>query len=74
LYGVAPTQPVLEHKHDGADDPPIVYPRNPMRERKNPFNPTHLDRRQQKQITHSEASRLAYESANPPLRKNFNGS
>src|ERR1700684_2272364 len=30
---VAPTQPVLDHKDDGADDPPIVDPRDPMRER-----------------------------------------
>src|ERR1700677_1181559 len=46
---VAPAQPVLDHEHDGADDPPIVYPRDPMREREIPLNPTHLNPRQQKQ-------------------------
>jgi hypothetical protein len=45
-----------------------------MRERKIPLNPTHLSLRQQKQISHGEACSLAYESVNPPLRKNFNGS
>src|SRR5271155_2280603 len=72
---VAPTQPVLDHKDDRADDPPIVHPRNPMREWKIPFNPTHLNPRQQKQISHGEASPTsAYESGNPPLSKNFNRS
>src|SRR6195256_3109752 len=53
---VAPTQPVLDHKDDRADDPPIVHPRNPRREWKIPFNPTHRNPRQQKQISHGEAS------------------
>jgi hypothetical protein len=47
---------VLDHKDDRADDPPIVHPRNPLREWKIPFNPTHLNPRQQKQINHGEAS------------------
>jgi hypothetical protein len=37
------TQPVLDHKDDGADDPTMVDPRDPMREREIPFNPTHLN-------------------------------
>src|SRR3984885_13541790 len=49
---VAPTQPVLDHKDDGADDPPIVDPRDPMREREIPLNSTHLSLRQQEQISH----------------------
>src|ERR1700704_5088850 len=62
---VAPTQPVLDHKDDRADDPPIVHPRNPMREWKIPFNPTHLNPRQQKQISHGEASQP------PPMNQPF---
>src|ERR1700722_9228212 len=54
--GVAPTKPILDHKHNRADDPPIVYPRDPMRQRKIPLNPTHLRLRKQEQISHSEAS------------------
>src|SRR5580692_681024 len=63
---VAPTQPVLDHKDDRADDPPIVHPRNPMREWKIPFNPTHLNPRQQKQISHGEASQPP--PINQPIR------
>src|SRR5580704_7170508 len=64
---VAPTQPVLDHKDDRADDPPIVHPRNPMRKWKIPFNPTHLNPRQQKQITHAEASQPP--PMNQPIRR-----
>src|SRR6202042_2391813 len=63
---VAPTQPVLDHKDDRADDPPIVHPRNPMRKWKIPFNPTHLNPRQQKQISHGEASQPP--PMNQPIR------
>src|SRR3984885_14755862 len=63
---VAPTQPVLDHEHDRADDPPIVHPRDPMRERKIPLNPTHLNPRQQKQISHGEASQPP--PMNQPIR------
>src|SRR6478752_3332306 len=51
---VAPTQPVLDHKHDRADDPPIVHPRDPMRERKIPFK--------------SDASELVTAKTNQPWR------
>src|ERR1700733_8588077 len=63
---VAPTQPVLDHEHDRADDPPIVHPRDPMRERKIPLNPTHLNPRQQKQISHGQASQPP--PMNQPIR------
>src|ERR1700722_13270024 len=63
---VAPTQPVLDHKDDRADDPPIVHPRNPMRKWKIPFNPTHLNPRQQKQISQGEASQPP--PMNQPIR------
>jgi hypothetical protein len=53
---IALSQPVLDHEDDGVDDPPIVNPRDPMRERKIPFYPAHLSLSQQKQISHGEAS------------------
>jgi hypothetical protein len=53
---VAPAKPVLDHEDDGADDAPVVHPRDPVRQRKIPLNPTHLSQRQQKQISHGEAS------------------
>src|ERR1700735_740554 len=39
---VAPTQSVPDHKDDRAHNPTIVNPRDPMRKREIPFNPTHL--------------------------------
>src|ERR1700722_7456777 len=54
--GVTPAKPIPDHEHDGAHNPPIVYPRDPMRQRKIPLNPTHLRLRKQEQISHSEAS------------------
>src|ERR1700733_9187206 len=71
---IAPTQPILDHKHNRADDPPVVDPSDPVRPRKIALDPTHLSLRQQKQISHGEASLLAYESANPTLSNNFNRS
>jgi hypothetical protein len=70
---VAPAKSVLDHKDDGADDPPVVHPGDPMRERKIPFNPTHLNPRQQKKSGMAKPPRLAYESANPPPRKTLMG-
>src|ERR1700730_13127965 len=63
---VAPTQPFLDHEPDRSDDPPFVHPRDPMRERKIPLNPTHLNPRQQKQISHGEASQPP--PMNQPIR------
>jgi transposase-like protein len=40
-YGAAPAP--TDDTDDRADNPPIVHPRDPMRERKIPFNPTHLN-------------------------------
>src|SRR3984957_3533619 len=54
--GVAPTKPILDHKHNRADDPPIVYPRDPMPQRKIPPNPPPRRLRKQEQISHPEAS------------------
>src|SRR5580658_7739568 len=53
---VAPAQAVLDYEDDAAHDPPVVHPRNPVRERKVPLDPTHLRLREQKQIRHGEAS------------------
>src|SRR5579872_6680140 len=38
---VAPAQAVLDHKDDAAHDPTIVHARDPVRERKILFDPTH---------------------------------
>ena len=45
--GVAPTKPILDHKHNRAHDPTVVHSRDAMRQRKIPPNPTHLSPRQQ---------------------------
>src|SRR5947209_6395963 len=34
LRRVAPAHSVLDYKHDGADDAPVIHPSDPMRERK----------------------------------------
>src|SRR6202041_601581 len=69
---VAPTQSVPDHKDDRADNPTIVNPRDPMRKQEIPFNPTHLRLDSKNKSAMAKPPRLAYESANPPLRKNFN--
>ena len=51
---VAPAQPVLDHKDDGADDPPIIDPRDPMRKREIPVQ--------------SDASEPATAKTNQPWR------
>jgi hypothetical protein len=69
---IAPAQPVLDHKHNRAHNPPIVHPRDPMQQRKIPLNPTHLNLLTVK-TNQPSRSLLAYESANPKFRKKFNG-
>ena len=53
---VTPAKSVPDHKHDGAHDPTVVNPSDPVRQWKVPLNPTHLSLGQQKQISHGEAS------------------
>jgi hypothetical protein len=53
--GVAPTKPILDHKHDRAHDPTVVHSRDAMRQRKISHNPTHLSLRQQEQISHRQS-------------------
>ena len=43
---VAPAQPVLDHKDDRAHDPAVIDPGDPVRPRKIPLNPAHLNLRQ----------------------------
>src|SRR5580700_8432256 len=64
--GVAPTKPILDHKHNRAHDPTVIHPRDAMRQRKIPHNPTHLSLRQQEQISHGEASQPP--PMNQPIR------
>src|SRR5579872_5184977 len=71
---VAPAQAVLDHKDDAAHDPAIVHARDPVRERKILFDPTHLRLGKKNKSDMAKPPRLAYESANPTLRKKFNGS
>jgi hypothetical protein len=53
---VAPAQAVLDDEHYRTDDPPVVHPSHPMRQRKISFDPAHLRLGQQKQISHGDAS------------------
>src|ERR1700722_12802585 len=53
--GVAPTKPILDHKHNRAHDPTVVNSGDPVRQRKIPINPTHLSLRQQEQISHKRS-------------------
>src|SRR5580692_8526645 len=63
---VAPAQPVPDHKHDRAHDPTVVHARDAIRQRKIPFNPTHLNPRQQEQISHKQS--LLASPMNQPIR------
>src|SRR3984885_9940991 len=63
---VAPAQPVPDHKHDRAHDPTVVHARDAMRQWKIPFNPTHLNPRQQEQISHRQSPPAS--PRNQPIR------
>ena len=54
---IAPAQTVSDDKDDAADHPPIVNPRNPVRQWKIRLDPAHLRLRQQQQISHGDAPR-----------------
>jgi hypothetical protein len=53
---VAPPQAVPDGEDDAADDPPIIDPRNIVRQRKMRLDPAHLRLRKLDQITHGGAS------------------
>jgi len=53
---VAPPQTVPDHEDNATDDPPIIDPRNTMRQRKMGLDPAHLRLRKPDQITHGDAS------------------
>ena len=72
---ITPAQSVPDHEDDAAYDPPIIDPRNAVRQWKIRLNPTHLRLAQQPQIRQSQ--RLlsdAIESNDRCRRKQFNGS
>lgn len=54
---IAPAQPIPDDKDNAADHPPVINPRNPMRQWKIGFDPAHLRLRKKKQIGHRGASR-----------------
>jgi hypothetical protein len=56
LRRITPAQAVPDDEDDAADDPAVIYPRHPMRQRKMTLDPAHLRLRQPNQITHSSAS------------------
>jgi len=53
---VPPAQSVPDHKHDRADDAAVIHTGDPVRKRKIALDPAHLRLREQKQISHGEAS------------------
>src|SRR5579872_5699075 len=71
---VAPAQAVLDHKDDAAHDPAIVHARIPCESGKycSIRRICAWERRNKSDM--AKPPRLAYESANPTLRKKFNGS
>ena len=71
---VAPTQSVPDHKYDRAHNPTIVNPRDPVRKQKYRSIRRICAWDSKNKSTMTKPPRLAHESANPPLRKNFNRS
>lgn len=72
---ITPAQPVPDHEDDAADDPPVINPRNAVRQGEIGLNPAHLRLAQQPQL--GQQQRLlsaAIESTEGHLRKRFNGS
>jgi hypothetical protein len=60
---ITPPQAVADHEDDAADDPAVIDPRNPVRQREIGLNSAHLRLRQPDQITHGNASSA------PPLNQ-----
>ena len=72
---ITPAQSVPDHEDDAAHDPPIIYPRNAMRQWKIRLNPAHLRLAQQPQIRQRQRLlNAAIESTDRLQRKRFNGS
>jgi hypothetical protein len=72
---ITPAQSVPDHEDDAAYDPPIIDPRNAVRQWKIWLDPTHLRLVQQPQL--GQQQRLlsaAIESTHRTQRKRFNGS
>ena len=63
---IAPAQTVSDDEDDAADHPPVINPRDPMRQRKIGFNTAHLRLGEQKQIGHH--GRLPATPMNQPER------
>src|SRR6202789_1631827 len=40
--GVTPAKPIPDHEHDGAHNPPVIHPRDAVRQRKIALDPAHL--------------------------------
>jgi hypothetical protein len=53
---VTPPQAIADHEDDAAENPAIVNPWNPIRQKKIWLNPAHLRLRQPDQIIHRSAS------------------
>jgi hypothetical protein len=49
---IAPAQTVTDHEDDVAYDPPVIHPRNPMRQRKVRLDPLYLPVRKLGQVIH----------------------
>lgn len=53
---IAPAQAIADHEDDTADNPRVIDPGHPVRQRKTRLDPTHLRLRQPDQITHDSTS------------------
>ena len=72
---ITPAQPVPVHEDKAAHDPPIINPRNAVRQRKMGLNPAHLRLAQQPQLRQRQhLPGAAIESTDCRQRKQFNGS
>ena len=56
LWCIAPAQTVPDDKDNATDNLPVIDTWDPVRQRKIRLDPAHLRLRQQKQITHDNAS------------------
>src|ERR1700710_2928317 len=67
---IAPAKAVADHEDDTADNPLVINPGHPMRQRKMRLDPPHLRLRQPDQITHgSTLQGITNESERLNLRK-----
>jgi hypothetical protein len=71
---VTPPKNIPNHKHDGAHNPPVIHPRDAVRQRKNPSIRRICSSESKNKSAMAKPHRLPYESVYSTQCKKFNRS